>query len=231
MTEGPAMTRDEALRRDRDRARARRGARAQTGLDLVGVGEMGIGNTTAASALTAVLTGRPADAVTGRGTGIDDADAAAQDRRHRDARSRSTARTRPTRSASSPRSAGSRSPCSSGSSSARPRRAIPVVLDGFITGAAALVAVGLEPRLGAAADRRPIARSSRDTRSSSSGSAAMPLLDLDLRLGEGTGAALAMGLIDAAVRGPRRDGDVRIGGRLGSARAVTGSRDEPAWLS
>jgi nicotinate-nucleotide--dimethylbenzimidazole phosphoribosyltransferase len=43
------------------------------GADLLGTGEMGIGNTTAASAITAVITGAPAEAVTGRGTGIDDA--------------------------------------------------------------------------------------------------------------------------------------------------------------
>jgi nicotinate-nucleotide--dimethylbenzimidazole phosphoribosyltransferase len=76
---------------------------------------------------------------------------------------------------------------------------IPVVLDGFITGSAALVAAGLD---GAIAARLIAAH-----RSVEPGHAVIlerlgrrPLLDLDLRLGEGTGAALAMGLIAAATR-------------------------------
>ena len=76
---------------------------------------------------------------------------------------------------------------------------IPIVLDGFITGAAALVAVALQP---AVAPRLIAAH-----RSIEPGHAVIlqtlgrrPLLDLDLRLGEGTGAALAMGLIKAGVR-------------------------------
>ena len=80
---------------------------------------------------------------------------------------------------------------------------IPVVLDGFITGAAALVAAALQPAI---APRLIAAH-----RSIEPGHAVIlehlgrrPLLDLDLRLGEGTGAALAMGLIAAAVR--LRDG-------------------------
>jgi nicotinate-nucleotide--dimethylbenzimidazole phosphoribosyltransferase len=76
---------------------------------------------------------------------------------------------------------------------------VPVVLDGFITGAAALLAAGLSPVVA----QRVIAAH----RSVEPGHAVVmerlglqPLLDLDLRLGEGTGAALAMQLIDAAVR-------------------------------
>jgi nicotinate-nucleotide--dimethylbenzimidazole phosphoribosyltransferase len=75
---------------------------------------------------------------------------------------------------------------------------IPVVLDGFITGAAALLAAGLASGV--------TARSIAGHRSVEPGHAVVlerlglrPLLELDLRLGEGTGAALAMSLIDAAV--------------------------------
>lgn len=75
---------------------------------------------------------------------------------------------------------------------------LPVVLDGFISGAAALLAVELEPRL------KPYLIASH--RSVEAGHRAIldhlglhPLLDLDLRLGEGTGAVLAFHLIDAAV--------------------------------
>ena len=88
---------------------------------------------------------------------------------------------------------------------------IPVVLDGFISGSAALVAVALEPGLGP----RLIA----GHRSSEPGHRIVldhlgldPILDLDLRLGEASGAALAMGVIVAAVGDPRRDGHVRLGG-------------------
>ncbi len=74
MTEGPAMTRDEALAAITTGRRVVTELRADAiGLDLLGIGEMGIGNTTAASALAAVFTGAPVEVVTGHGTGIDDA--------------------------------------------------------------------------------------------------------------------------------------------------------------
>jgi nicotinate-nucleotide--dimethylbenzimidazole phosphoribosyltransferase len=201
MTMGPAMTRDEALRAVAtgiDLA----GELAADGLDLLGVGEMGIGNTTAASAICAVLTGRPVALVTGRGTGIDDATHA-----------RKIAAIERAIEVNSP---DPRDPIGVlaavggleialivgvivGAAEAR----IPVVLDGFITGAAALVAASLQPaitpRLIAAhvsiEPGHAVILERLDRR---------PLLDLDLRLGEGTGAALAMGLIGAAVR--LRDG-------------------------
>ena len=163
---------------------------------------MGIGNTTAASAICAVLTDRPVALVTGRGTGIDDA----THQRKIAAIERALAVNSPDR----------RDPIGVlaavggleiallvgvivGAAELR----IPVVLDGFITGAAALVAATLQPAI---APRLIAAH-----RSIEPGHAVIlerldrrPLLDLDLRLGEGTGAALAMGLIGAAVR--LRDG-------------------------
>jgi nicotinate-nucleotide--dimethylbenzimidazole phosphoribosyltransferase len=197
MTEGPAMSRADALRAigvGLDLV----AELGQTGLDLVGVGEMGIGNTTAASALTAVLSGSPAGAVTGRGTGIDDA----THRRKIVAIERAiyVNRPDPTDPLGVLAAVGGLEIAvlvgiMVGAAAAR----IPVVLDGFITGAAALVAAALDgnvaPRL--IASHRSVEpghavileRLGRD-----------PLLDLDLRLGEGTGAALAIGLIVAAVR-------------------------------
>ena len=220
MTVGPAMTRDEALRAVAtgiDHA----GALWADGLDLLGVGEMGIGNTTAASAICAVLTDRPVALVTGRGTGIDDATHA----RKIAAIERAIEVNSPDR----------RDPIGvlaavggleiallvgviAGAAEAR----IPVVLDGFITGAAALVAAGLQPAI---APRLIAAH-----RSIEPGHAVIlerlerrPLFDLDLRLGEGTGAALAMGLIGAAVR--LRDGMATF-----ESAAVSGPTDasEPA---
>ena len=197
MTAGPAMSRAEALRAVAtgiDLA-ATLGA---DGLDLLGVGEMGIGSTTAASAICAVLTDQPVALVTGRGTGIDDATHA----RKIAAIERALEVNRPDR----------RDPIGVlaavggleiallvgvivGAAEAR----IPVVLDGFITGAAALVAVALQPAI--------VPRLIASHRSVEPGHAVIlehlgrrPLFDLDLRLGEGTGAALAMGLIGAAVR-------------------------------
>ena len=140
-------------------------------------------------------------------------------------RSRSTARIDATRSASWRPSAASRSRCSSGSSSGPREARIPVVLDGFITGAAALVAAALQPAI---APRLIAAH-----RSIEPGHAVIlehldrrPLLDLDLRLGEGTGAALAMGLIAAAVR--LRDGMATFESAAISGRRPRPGESEPA---
>ena len=178
---------------------------------------MGIGNTTAASALTAVLTGAAVDTVTGRGTGVDDDRTATQGRGHRDARSAVNAPD-PTDPIGALAMVGGLEIAALvgvilGGVAAR----IPVVLDGFITGSAALVAVALAP----AARERLLA----GHRSVEPGHAVIldrlglePILALDLRLGEGTGAALAMGVIDAAVRDPRRHGHVRRGGGVRTGR-------------
>lgn len=196
MTEGPAMSRAEALRAIRvglDVVAELRGA----GLDLLGVGEMGIGNTTAAGAITAVLSGRPVELVTGRGTGVD-----AEGRRRKVAAiERAIAVNRP--DPSDPVGAlaavggleiGVLVGVLVGAASA----GIPVVLDGFIAGSAALVAAVLGPAI----SPRLIA----GHRSPEPGHAVIlerlglePVLDLELRLGEGSGAALAMGLVAAAV--------------------------------
>ncbi|MEX1171183.1 MAG: nicotinate-nucleotide--dimethylbenzimidazole phosphoribosyltransferase [Chloroflexota bacterium] len=197
MTQGPAMTRDEALRaiivglEIVDELVA-------DGVDLVGVGEMGIGNTTAASALTAAFTGVAVERVTGRGTGIDDA-----------GRARKVAAVEAALRINDPDTADPIGTLAAvggleigvlvGVMIGAAGAGIPVVLDGFITGSAALVACALAPDLGP----RLIAAH----RSAEPGHAVVldhlglqPLLELDLRLGEGTGAALAMGFLVAAAR-------------------------------
>ena len=145
MTDGPAMTRAEALRAIATGLDLVGDLRAD-GLDLLGVGEMGIGNTTAASAIAAVLTGRPVALVTGRGTGIDDAT-------HR----RKIAAIERALAVNGPDPADPIGVLAAvggleiavlvgvivGAAAAR----IPVVLDGFITGAAALVAAALQPAI------------------------------------------------------------------------------------
>ena len=176
------------------------------GTQLVGIGEMGIGNTTAASALTATLTGQPVAAVTGRGTGLDDG--------------RLAAKVRIIEAALERHGPGSDEPIGAlaavggleiaalvGVILGAVGAGIPVVLDGFITGAAALVAAALAPGVPA----RVVAAH----RSVEPGHAVIlerlrlePLLELDLRLGEGTGAALAVSLVDAA--SALRDGMARF---------------------
>jgi nicotinate-nucleotide--dimethylbenzimidazole phosphoribosyltransferase len=194
-TLGPAMTREQALAALEAGIAVAAGL-ADEGVDLVGLGDMGIGNTTAASALTAAFTGLDPAEVTGRGTGIDDAGW--------------TRKVAAIRRALAVNTAGDPFDVATnlggfeilglaGVVLGAAARRVPVVMDGFITAAAALVAVRLAP----AATGYLIA----SHRSVEVGHRALlaalhtqPLLDLDLRLGEGSGAALAFPLVEAAVR-------------------------------
>lgn len=166
--------------------------------DLVGTGDMGIGNTTPASAITAAITGKPAAEVTGRGTGIDDAALARKVRVVAEA----LARHRPdpadglgVLAALGGFEIGGLAGVIVGSAAKR----IPVVVDGFISTAAALIAVALAPR---AKDYLIAAHRSQERGHAVSLAwlGLKPVLDLDLRLGEGTGAALAMSVVEAACK-------------------------------
>jgi nicotinate-nucleotide--dimethylbenzimidazole phosphoribosyltransferase len=170
---------------------------AAGGVTLVGIGEMGIANTTAASALTAVLTGAPIDAVTGRGTGISD-DVIAH---KRDVIRRAIEVNRPDPGDALDvlaRLGGFEIAGLAGVALGCAAAGVPVLVDGFISGAAALVAARLAPP---AAGSLLWSHGSVEPghRSIMSALSARPLLDLELRLGEGTGAALAMSLVDAAL--------------------------------
>jgi len=164
--------------------------------DVVALGEMGIGNTTSASTLVAALTGASADHVTGRGTGVDDAHFASKRalvRRVAEA----------LRGASWERIAsaagGYEIVALAGAILAGASRRIPLVLDGFIVSAAALLAQRIAPEaigycIAAHRSREPghaVALAALGLE---------PLLDLELRLGEGSGAALALPLLEAATR-------------------------------
>jgi nicotinate-nucleotide--dimethylbenzimidazole phosphoribosyltransferase len=159
---------------------------------------MGIGNTTASSAIVAVLTSRPAAAVTGRGTGLDDPGVA----RKVAVIEAAIARHRP--DPDDPIGVlaaigGFEIGALVGAILAAAATHVPVVLDGFITAAAALVATRLAPDLPA----RLIAshRSSEPGhRIALEALGLEPILDLGLRLGEGSGAALAMPVVRAAAR-------------------------------
>jgi nicotinate-nucleotide--dimethylbenzimidazole phosphoribosyltransferase len=193
----PAMTREQALRALEAGATLATDA-AREGIGLLGTGDMGIGNTTASAAITAVMTGRPVGDVTGRGTGIDD---------HMLSRKIGVIEAALARHRPNPDDAldvlakvggfdiAGIAGLIVGGAAAR----IPIVLDGFISGAAALIAVGLAP---ACRDYLIAAH-----RSVECGHGAVleqlglaPLLDLDLRLGEGTGACLGIGLVQAALK-------------------------------
>ena len=197
MSQGPAMSRHQAL------ACLEAGielgeAEVARGADIVGVGDMGIGNTAAASAVVAAITGLSVAAVTGRGTGLGDEGLW---------RKVAVIEQALAQNAPDPQDAldvlakvggfeiGFLGGVMLGVAAARR----PVVLDGFISGAAALIACGLCPRLAGYL--------LASHRSAEPGHAAIlehlglrPLLTLEMRLGEGTGACLAMGLVEAALR-------------------------------
>jgi nicotinate-nucleotide--dimethylbenzimidazole phosphoribosyltransferase len=196
-TREPAMTRAEALQAIGVGARIA-GELAASGVTLIGVGEMGIGNTTAASALTSAFTGAPVDEVTGRGTGIDDAGW----QRKLGAIRRGLARHVPaaadplaTLAALGGFEIAGLAGVVLGAAAAR----VPVVLDGFIASVAALAAVRFCPRVATylVPSHRSVEVGHRIVLQALE---LRPLFDLDMRLGEGTCAALAMNLIDASLR-------------------------------
>lgn len=194
---GPAMTRKQAELCIESGIKLAHSA-AGEGIDLIGTGEMGIGNTTAASAITAVLTGNTAEMVTGRGTGIDDLHLARKAETIRKAiRVNQPDRNDPIDVLA--KVGGAEIGVMMGIVLGAAAERLIVVADGFISTAAAALAVSLCPR----------ARDYVFTGhwSSEPGQIALiehigerPLLDLSMRLGEGTGAALAMNIVDAAAK-------------------------------
>ena len=165
--------------------------------DLIGTGDMGIGNTTPSAAIAAVITGHPVAEVTGCGTGIDD-----QQRKHKIAViEKGISVNQPDRTDPLDvlaKVGGFEIGGIAGVILGAAALGKPVLIDGFISTAGALIAHALCP---AAMDYAIAAH-----RSVEPGHQIMlahlnktALLDLDLCLGEGTGAALAMNLVDAAV--------------------------------
>ncbi|MBW0104921.1 nicotinate-nucleotide--dimethylbenzimidazole phosphoribosyltransferase [Pseudonocardia sp. KRD-291] len=197
MTTGPAMTREQA--------RAALEAGIEVARDLVAggnrcllTGDMGIANTTAAAALISVFTGADADTVTGRGTGIDDDTLV----RKTDVVRRALQRHRP--DPADPLGAlaavgGLEHAGLAGLVLGAAALRVPVLLDGVSTGAAALVAVALAPdAVGyCVAGHRSVEPGSA---TASSFLGLDPLLDMGMRLGEGTGALLALPILQGAAR-------------------------------
>jgi nicotinate-nucleotide--dimethylbenzimidazole phosphoribosyltransferase len=194
--DGPAMTEDQATAAFEVGWRLGRDWAGGAGYRAIALGEMGIGNTTSASALVAALTGADVGEVVGRGTGVDDAGLA----RKREVVARAVERHR----AGSPdawdwavRVGGFEIVGLAGLALAAAAGRAVVVLDGLISTAAGLLAARLCP---AAVGSMVAAHVGVEPghRVALAALGLRPLLDLGLRLGEGSGAALALPLIAAA---------------------------------
>jgi len=196
MAQGPAMSREQAISSLEAGIEIARDLAPVT--DVLGAGDMGIGNTTPSAAICACITGKTAAEVTGRGTGIDDD--ALQHKIQVVQKALDVNRPDPSDGVDVLAKVGGFeiggiAGLILGAGSLRQ----PVVIDGFISTAGALIAQRLAPASG---DYIVAAH-----RSAEQGHRLMheqlgkePLLDLNMRLGEGTGAALAMDLVEAAAR-------------------------------
>ncbi len=195
ISRGPAMSREQA-QRCLQAGMGLAAEAADAGADLIATGDMGIGNTTAASAVTAVMTGTEPEHTTGPGTGRTPEEL----RRKVDVVRRALACSAP--DPGDPldvlaKVGGFEIGVLAGVMLGAAFRRRAVVLDGFISGAAALIACGLCPHV---RDYLIAAH-----RSAEPGHRAVlahlgldPLLDLEMRLGEGTGALLALPIVTAA---------------------------------
>jgi nicotinate-nucleotide--dimethylbenzimidazole phosphoribosyltransferase len=191
----PAMTRDEALTALQAGA-ARVRHHAALGTNVIGFGEMGIANTSAAACLMSRLCAVPIDACVGRGTGLDDAGLVKKRDVLAAALERHTNVTEPLDVLAT--FGGFEIAMMAGAYVAAAEARMTILVDGFIATAALLVALALAP---AVRDYCVFAHASNETghRRMLEHLGADPLLALDLRLGEGTGAALAVPLLRAAV--------------------------------
>jgi nicotinate-nucleotide--dimethylbenzimidazole phosphoribosyltransferase len=198
ITRGPAMSREQALQAVLAGAEVVQEEAAARGLDILGTGDMGIANTTPSAAIAAAITGHSPRDLVGRGTGLDDAGLALK-----------TQAVQQALDVNQPDPNGALDVLAkvggfeiaglAGAILGTAALSRPVVVDGFISTAAALIAVGLAPQV------KPYLIASH--RSQETGHRLMlewlglhPLLDLDLRLGEGTGAALGIFIAEAACR-------------------------------
>lgn len=196
MAVGPAMSRDEAV--CSITAGIEIANELNTTTDLFGTGEMGIGNTTSSSAIVALLSGKSAQEVTGRGTGIED-----EQLLHKiEIINKALILNQPNPSDAIDilsKVGGFEIGGIAGLILGAAAHRKPVVVDGFISTAGALIAQALCPEV----TDYIIAAHQSVERGHVAAWALLnkePLLDLSLRLGEGTGAALAMNLVEASVR-------------------------------
>ena len=197
IAEGPAMTGQQAIQCIETGIEAAREQIAE-GADLIACGDMGIGNTTPSSAITAVITGADPSVTTGRGTGLDDP-----------ALSHKVEVVRRSIEINHPdpgdgldvlaKVGGFEIGVLAGAMLGTAAAHRPAVVDGFISGAAALIAWALAPMV-----RHYLIASHQSVepghRVALEKMELSPLLNMGMRLGEGTGAVLAMPIIEAAAR-------------------------------
>jgi nicotinate-nucleotide--dimethylbenzimidazole phosphoribosyltransferase len=197
------MRREDAMSREQALTSIRRGAEvarrlADEGARMIGTGDMGIGNTTPSAAIAVLTTGHPASSLTGRGTGVDD-DGLLRKRR---VIQQSIAERAP-----DPNDAvdilrkigGFEIGGIAGLVLGAAERRLPVVIDGVISTAGAVLAWLLQPRV-----RDYLFAAHRSVEPAHEAMLTLldlrPVLDLGMRLGEGTGCALAMPIIEAGVK-------------------------------
>ncbi|MCF8012139.1 MAG: nicotinate-nucleotide--dimethylbenzimidazole phosphoribosyltransferase [Clostridiales bacterium] len=197
MAKGPAMSREQA-ERALETGIEIAGALVHKGVNLLGTGDMGIGNTTPSSAILAAFSGYPAYRVAGRGTGLND-----------EALENKARVIEKALDANKPDPAdpvdvlakvgGFEIGGIAGVILGAAYHKVPVVVDGFISSAGALLAKGLAPQ---SVDYMIASHLSHEYghRFMLEELGLRPLLDLNLRLGEGTGAALAMNLVESAAQ-------------------------------
>lgn len=197
MAKGPAMPREEAVRSiEAGIELIEEGL--EEGLDIIGTGDMGIGNTTPSSAILAVLGKLDVEVVTGCGTGLGGESLQKKIRVIRKA----IAVNQP--NPNDPidvlaKVGGYEIGGIAGLCLGAARYRIPIVLDGFISTAGALIANAIEPKVNKYLIASHVS-AEKGHRMMLNLLNKTPLLDLNMRLGEGTGAALGIGLVEAAVK-------------------------------
>lgn len=198
MTLGPAMTKEEVIRSIEAGIEAFEEERARGPIDIVGLGEMGVANTTAASAITSCITGAKVEDVTGRGTGISDRQLENKIRIIKKALKINVPNPKDSIDVLQ-KVGGFEIGGLAGLILAASAEKVPVVIDGFITASAALIASEIAPL-------------SKEYLFASHNSVEKghiialkwmglePMFDLKMRLGEGTGACLGISMIEAGVK-------------------------------
>ena len=197
MAEGPAMSREDAVRSIEAGIELIE-EEMEEGLDIVGTGDMGIGNTTPSSAILAVLGKLDVDVATGRGTGLDD-----------ETLQRKISVIKKAIYVNQPnpndpidvlaKVGGYEIGGIAGLCLGAARYRVPVMLDGFISTAGALIANAIEPKVNKYLIASHVS-AEKGHRMMLNLLNKIPLLDLNMRLGEGTGAALGIGIMEAAVK-------------------------------
>jgi nicotinate-nucleotide--dimethylbenzimidazole phosphoribosyltransferase len=197
LTKGPAMTEAEAVKAIEVGIELVN-AETKKGLDIVGTGEMGIGNTTPSAAICAVMTGKSVATVTGRGTGLDDKGL----QRKVEMIEKAIALNKPDAKNALDvltKVGGLEIAGLAGVILGAAANHIPVMIDGYISGAAALVAAGISPQckdfmIAGHVSVEPGHRILLEHLG------LQPLINLNMRLGEGTGGAIGMHLAESACR-------------------------------